>query len=120
MVDIFKKHALPDATWRGWSPLVDEDDLQVRSQSVEGVSAERPNRNKTAAARARTSEVSLPNFTCPTFHSIDRTIKELMRDYSGLEYAINVSPTTGQSAISLKYDLKHDATKEMMRQMYSN
>ena len=117
--NIFKKHAMPDVAWAGWDPLINEDDLEIRSRSVEGIGVNLPNRNKVASARARTSEVSIPNFSCPTFHNIDRTLQELMRSYSGLSHAISVAPSK-ESAISVKYDLKYDATNELMREIYRN
>lgn len=117
--NIFKKHAMPDVAWAGWDPLINEDDLEVRSRSVEGIGVNMPNRNKVASARARTSEVMIPNFSCPTFHNIDRTLQELMRNYSGLSHAISVAPSK-ESAISVKYDLKYDATRELMHEIYRN
>jgi hypothetical protein len=116
--DMFKKHMLPEATWKGWDPLINEDDVETRSRSVEGIGSQLPSRNATESARAKSSDVELPNYNYPTYHNIDRTIRHLMKDYSGLEHAISVSPSN-KSSISIKYDLKYDATKELMRQMYN-
>jgi hypothetical protein len=111
----FKQHYLPEASWGGWSPKVNDDDLRTRAEYNEDLVIEKPSRSKLTKARAFTSDVPIPKMDHPTVAWINSRINSIIRDggIHGITAETAFMPSDF-SRVNIDMDLFQDQTPELM------
>ena len=118
MDEYFKNHFLPDADWKGWNKNTDINDLRTRSASLEGTQIDRPSRSKIEKARAYTKGIAVPRMDHPTYHNIQKAIRDVLQNggFTGVDVSFSMHPSSYRS-VNVDMDLFHDQTRQLIEEM---
>lgn len=116
--EFFQRHFLPDPSWEGWDPLVDTEDLRVRSGNLEKMTVEKPSRGRVAEAIEATGEISIPRINHPSIGSVLGTLHRITSGsgFEGIKIHSAVRPSDSYT-VNVNLDLVQDQTESLLAEM---